>query len=264
MIIDRHDGREVLQPCVLPDYELQLDPYIGCEHRCFYCYALNDAQTDWQQRIGIHENLVDRLGCQLDSLPPQTIYFGWFSDPYQPAEGKLRQTDAALQLLAERGFSASLLTKSDLLARDCELFASMPSSSVAISFAFNDDPTRELFEANTPSNERRIAALEQCRRAGLRTNALICPVMPLISDVAPLILSVRPYVDAVWVYGLQMESTDHANWHNMRQILADHYPDELPSIQEIAFDKEHSYWAQQRASLEQLRAELDVELRIEL
>ncbi len=46
--------RPVLTPCGLNDLDYQVDPYIGCEHYCYYCYALSQAETDWSHEIQIH------------------------------------------------------------------------------------------------------------------------------------------------------------------------------------------------------------------
>lgn len=81
-----------------------------------------------------------------------------------------------LELLLEQGFSASILTKSDLVLRDLDLLLPMEDSAVSFSVAFNGDDVRQLFEANTKTTEARISALKKLRAAGIRTTALICPL----------------------------------------------------------------------------------------
>lgn len=68
--------RPVLEPCSLKGFTYQLDPYIGCEHLCSYCYALNQAETDWTEEILMHRDIVGQLGCELSALEPQKIYLG--------------------------------------------------------------------------------------------------------------------------------------------------------------------------------------------
>ncbi len=172
--------RPLLESCALEDFEFQLDPYVGCEHCCYYCYALNQAETDWAKEIQIHRDIVKQLGQELASIPPQNIYLGWNADPYLPCEGRYRQTRQVLELLLERGFSVTILTKSDLIVRDIDVLQNMENASVGISVAFNDENTRGLFEANTLGNGVRIEALSKLRKAGIRTYALIARFFPIL------------------------------------------------------------------------------------
>lgn len=266
MRVTQAADRRLLEPCSLDGYDLQLDTYVGCAHLCRYCYALNAAETDWDREIKIHRDLVPRLRMELDrGAAGQAIYLGWNCDPYQPAEAKLRQTRAALEVLVDRGCSATVLTKSPLVTRDIDLFRRMPGASVGVSVAFLDERVRRLFEASAPATSRRITALRELRAAGLDTYALICPVMPHLTPVRELIEDVRPYVATIWVYALAMASEDDPNWRNVRGILRDHFPAMEPLYREIAFDPAHGYWVELCEDLERLRRERpDLDIRIEM
>jgi DNA repair photolyase len=256
--------RAILQPCALEGHTHQLDPYIGCEHRCSYCYALNDAETDWAEEILIHPNLVERLRCELSALGPQSIYIGWRSDPYQPAERTYLQTRQALEVLVDLGFSACLLTKSDLVVRDIELLEKMTGSSVGFSLAFQEERVRRRFEVSAPRNDQRVAALKKLKQAGIATYVLICPVMPFLTDVSSLIAKVAPYADAIWIYALRMETEKDRNWRNVQGILERSTPGMSQRYREIAFAADHPYWAELRQRLEELQRETQSPLRIEL
>jgi DNA repair photolyase len=256
--------RPILEPCSLEGLAFQVDPYVGCQHHCYYCYALNQAETDWDREVQVHQDLVGQLRDELSGLEPQRIYVGWNSDGYQPVESGYRQTRKLLELLAERGFSISLLTKSDLVTRDIDLFLKMPEASVGISIAFQDTHTRRLFEANSPSNRRRVEALKRLHEAGIRTYTLICPVMPFITDVGELIDQAAPYADAIWVYALSIDREDERNWQNLRGILERHFPGLEEEYREIVFRAEHPYWVRLRRELEVLKQERGLELGIEL
>jgi|Deesub1362B_J571_1020462.scaffolds.fasta_scaffold00159_21 DNA repair photolyase len=256
--------RPILEPCSLKGFAYQLDPYIGCEHLCSYCYALNRAKTDWTNEILIHQDLANQLERELSALEPQRIYMGWNTDPYQPLERKHQQTRQALELLSQRGFSVSILTKSDLVVRDIDLLLRMPEPSVGFSIAFQDEQVRQRFEATSPPNERRIAALRRLKGASIRTYTLICPVMPFITDVAALIELVAPHVDTIWIYALRMEAEGDSNWQNVKGILDRHFPGLTEQYRQIAFSAAHPYWAQLRRELEKIQRRSRLDLRIEL
>ncbi|MGD8758838.1 MAG: radical SAM protein [Anaerolineales bacterium] len=255
---------KILEPCGLSMYEFQIDPYIGCQHHCLYCYALNGAQTDWEHEIRIHEDLVPRLRQELDGLSPQGFYLGWNSDPYQPAENRHRQTRQTLELLGSHGSSACILTKSDLASRDIDLLKQMPGSSVGFSFAFQDEETRKIFERQAPPNHQRLAALNAFKQAGIETYVLITPMLPHLTDVEALIDMVSADADTIWLYSLSMISEQDTNWRNVQEIMARDFPDLAASFREIVFSPDHAYWKELRPKLESIQAERGLDLRIGL
>jgi DNA repair photolyase len=264
MKINTCSPRKIMQPCALGGYTYQIDPYIGCEHHCYYCYAHNSAETDWTQEILVHKDFRTQLLQELSVLDPQPVYFGWNSDPYQPAEVTHRHTRQALELLSERGFSVCILTKSDLVTRDIDLLTRMPDSSVGFSIVFHDDELRVLFEANAPPNHRKITGLKALREAGIDTYVLVTPIMPLITDVEACIDMVAAYADTLWFYGLSIDSESDRNWQYLRKILDIHYPDLTESYRQMAFSSDHPYWIELRSKLEGIRDKTGLDMRIHL
>jgi DNA repair photolyase len=187
---------------------------------------------------------------------------GWQTDPYQTCEAQCRQTRQVLEFLLEKGFSASILTKSDLVLRDADLLQKMNAASLSVSVAFNDNRTRRLFEANTVDTEKRIDALHQLKTAGVRTGALLCPVIPYITDAIQLINMLAPCTDVIWIYGLSIINRSDRNWMNMQKIINREFPDLLERIEPALFSKEHTYWAQLRDELVTLKNEQQLNLNI--
>lgn len=249
MKISACSSRPVLNKCSLENHDYQVDPYIGCAHLCHYCYALNTSETEWSEEILVYEDIVKQLEGELETLSPQTIYMGWKTDPYQPCEADVQQTRKVLELLRDKGFSASILTKSDLIVRDLDILRSMDCASVSFSIAFADDGTRSAFEANTMTTKARIEALRQCHKAGLRTSAMICPVIPHVSNVMPLIDQVAQHIDKLWVFGLSILDKSEMNWRNVQGILDQHYPEDRERIEDAIFDKDNPYWSELRLEL---------------
>ena len=254
--------RAVLRPCSLEGFDYQLDPYIGCEHRCSYCYALNQAETDWSREILIHPDIVAQLRQELHV--PQAVYLGWNSDPYQPAEADHHQTRLALEFLAEKRCSACILTKSDLVTRDLDLLAAMPGPSVGISMAIADEEVRRAFEPHAPATDTRTEALKAVKAADVETYVLICPVMPFLTDVEPLIDLVTACADSVWVYPLNMESESDRNWQNLLEVLRRDFPDLVEPYRRIAFSLDDTHWTDLRQNLERIQQQRPLDLRIKM
>ena len=257
-------NRSILNPCTLDGINYQVDPYIGCEHYCYYCYALDQAETDWSREVLIHKDITRQLESELSGIEPQIIYMGWQTDPYQPCEAEYRQTRQVLEVLVAKGFSASILTKSDLVLRDMDLLQKMNEPGISASVAFNDNRTRRLFEANTVDTDRRIEALHELNEAGIRTGALLCPVIPYITDAIQLIDMLAPCAESIWIYGLGINDRSGPNWLKMQQILNREFPGLLERIEPAIFSKEHAYWALLRDELLTLKNDQQLNLNIRL
>lgn len=239
----------ILEFCSLPNFNYQIEPYIGCGHYCYYCYVLSQAITDWRKEILTHRDLISQLNNELSDIPPQTIYLGWYTDPYQPCEAEHFQTRHVLELLLEKGFSANILTKSDLVLRDMDILLSMKNASVSVSVAFNDDDVRRLFEANTITTGARVSALRELKAAGINTSALLCPVMPYITDINPLIDLLAEHTEKIWIYGLSILNRSDQNWRNVERVLENHFPDLKEKVENAVFSKGHAYWELLRRDL---------------
>ena len=254
--------RPIMTPCRLESFDYQIDAYVGCGHLCHYCYVLNQAETDWREEILIHRDLEGQLQAELAPIAPQKIYFGYHTDPYQPCEAEYRQTRKALKLLRDRGFSAGILTKSDLVLRDVDILAAMPEASVSVSVAFNDDDTRRLFEAHTIDTNARIEALRRLRAGGIGTSALVCPVIPYITNATALIEMLAPHTDTIWIYGLSIENWTDPSGRNVRKLLERFYPDLKARIEAAIFSRDHRFWADLRQDLHRMAQTRDLNLKI--
>lgn len=263
--VSSHTVSEALQPSSLEGFAYQIDPYVGCEHACCYCYAQNRGGVAWGEEVAVYRGLVEALERQLSAIAPQTIYVGMNTDPYQPVELEERQTRKVLELLARRGFSACVLTKSGMVIRDIDLFRAMPGSSVGFSIAFHEEETRRLFEEAAPSNDERFLALETLKKAGIETYVLVCPVMPPpIADVGPIIDTVAPLADTVWFYRLAANSEADPSWRRLKAVLDEYFPEATEMCRQAALSPDHPYWHELRARLERVKSERGLKMRIEL
>ena len=255
-------ARPLLNPCRLDSFEYQIDPYIGCEHFCYYCYILGQAETDWRKEILIYPDISEQLTAEIKGIPPQTIYMGNHTDPYQPCEAVCRQTRKVLEILRDHGFSASILTKSDLVLRDLDIIGEMDNGAVSISVAFADNKSHRLFEEKTRETAKRIEALGKFKDAGVKTGALLCPVIPYITDVFRLVDMLESHADTIWVYGLSMPDRNGPNRTYIENILHRHYPGRAEEIMRILDSRENGYWAELSRRLQALKDERQLDIKI--
>jgi DNA repair photolyase len=210
----------------------------------------------------MHQDLFHRLDLELAGIPPQNIYMGWHTDPYQPIEAEKLQTRCVLELLLKWNFSATILTKSDLILRDLNILQKMNTPSVSISVAFTEKEIHQHFEGNTIDTVARIDMLWKLKAAGIPTFARLCSVIPFITDVPQLIDMLAPCTDTIWIYGLNIEDQAHHGWQNVQQILLQNFGHLKQDIETILSNREHAYWADLKKEL--LRVQKNRRINLEI
>jgi DNA repair photolyase len=186
-----------------------INAYRGCSHACTYCFARPthayldlDPSTDFDRVIVVKVNAVERLRAELapKRWAGDPIAMGTNTDPYQRAEGKYHLTRGIVEVLAEHRNPFSILTKSTLILRDRDLLADAARrTDVSLCFSVGtlDEDVWRLTEPGAPHPARRLDAVARLNEAGIRTNVLIGPILPGLSDTpAQLDAVVAGAVDA--------------------------------------------------------------------
>src|SRR5438445_456986 len=111
-------------------FKWSLNPYMGCVHRCTFCYVRGfelraDRPSDdrYGRSIRVKVNVADVLARELARVGWQreVVAVGAATDPYQPAEGRYRLTRRCLQAFAAARNPFSIITREPFLenlARD--------------------------------------------------------------------------------------------------------------------------------------------------
>src|SRR2546430_9453068 len=131
-----------------------LNPYMGCVHRCTFCYvraferrADRPSDDRYGQSIRVKVNVVEVLRRELAraSWAHETVAIGAATDPYQPAEGHYRLTRGCLEALAEAHNSFSITPPGPMVVRDADVLAEAAKRadvSVPFSIPALDEATR--------------------------------------------------------------------------------------------------------------------------
>ena len=189
----------------LKGVDYTLNPYVGCQFGCSYCYAAffqadEEKKAAWGQWVDVKENAV-QLIRRSKSLGGKLVVVGSATDPYQPIEAKLRHTRAILEAMAEHRPqpSVGVITRSPLAARDIDVFKRFSSFRISITIGTDDDEVRKAFEPGAPGIGRRLEALEQIASAGVTTGVNLAPLLPMRDPIGHLRNLKRIGVEKVWV-----------------------------------------------------------------
>jgi len=180
--VDEVRTRVALPPSRLPGLDFALNPYLGCQHDCLYCYApyvTRRPRTEWT-RVLARTDLPHALARELKGKSG-TIGLGTVTDPYQEAERHLLITRRCLMEIIPSGLAVSALTKSDLILRDIDLYQELKGEVGITVTSVSEGLSREM-EPGAPLPSKRLKALGELSEAGLNAYALIGPLLPLLEE----------------------------------------------------------------------------------
>ena len=208
MIIREIQTKNPLTKSDLPVSDYSLNPYVGCEHGCKYCYAcfmkrFTGHEEPWGEFLDVKywKPLIHP-----ERYAGKEVFLGSVTDPYQPAEEKYRRTRAVLEELRGSGVKLSIATKSDLVLRDLDLIQSFPEARVSWSINTLDERFKDDMD-KAVSIERRLAAMKAFHDAGVRTTCFISPIFPGITDVPAIIQRAKDDCNLIWLENLNLRGT---------------------------------------------------------
>jgi len=138
----------------------------------------------WGQFVDVKVNAPELLEREVTRKPRGRVWVSGVCDPYQPLEKKYELTRKCLQILLHHGWPVTIQTKSPLVLRDMDTLKGRDKLEVGLSLTTADEEIRKLFEPNAPLVGERIRALGQLHLAGIRTFAMIAPMLPQAEELA--------------------------------------------------------------------------------
>jgi DNA repair photolyase len=175
-------------------FDWSLNPYMGCVHRCTFCYVRAferraDRPSDhrYGSSIRVKVNVAERLRLELAraSWSGGHVVIGAATDPYQPAEGRYRLTRACIEVLRDAANPFAIITRGPLIVRDAELLAEAAArADVAVTFSVPtvDDDVWRTTEPGTAPPRQRLRALKELVSVGVRASVGMAPLLPGLSD----------------------------------------------------------------------------------
>ena len=208
--------------------------YRGCTHGCVYCdsrsacYQFTHAFEDIEVKQNAAELLEEILRKKRKKI---VISTGSMSDPYQPCERELKLTRQCLELIEKYGFGASVITKSDLVLRDIDIFDSInrkAKSVLQMTLTIADDRLSRILEPNVCTTSRRYEVLKQFQERNIPAVVWMTPILPFLTDTEENMRTIFEYCfDAgvkgivLWNAGLTLRDGDREYYY---RALDRHFP----------------------------------------
>ena len=175
-------------------FDWSLNPYMGCVHRCTFCYVRafeQRADRPFDDRYGVSirvkVNIAEVLRRELarTSWKREAVAIGAATDPYQPAEGRYRLTRGCIQELARASSPFSIITRGPMIVRDIDVLteaARRADVSVTFSIPTLDENVWRKTEPSTAHPRQRLKAVKALTDAGIRAGVGMAPILPGISS----------------------------------------------------------------------------------
>lgn len=175
-------------------FDRSINPYLGCEHGCVYCYARPSHSyldlspgLDFETKIFYKPNAVAVLlkEWEKSSYECKPITIGANTDPYQPIEKNLQVTRKLLQTFLKHRHPLSIISKGVLMSRDIDLLQELAELNlvrVAISVPTADNSLKRILEPRVPAASARFRLIEMLTEAKVPVSLLMAPIIPAIND----------------------------------------------------------------------------------
>src|SRR6267143_1300788 len=166
-----------------------LNPYVGCERGCVYCYARDyharrgrDTGAGFDREIDVKINFPELLAHELRRLRKrETVALGTATDPYQQCEGRYRITRRTLEALVASPLPLVVITKGSMVVRDIDLLTRL-DVKVCISVGTVSEEIARTSEPHASPPKARLEAVRRLVSAGIDAGVLAAPILPGLSD----------------------------------------------------------------------------------
>jgi DNA repair photolyase len=226
-------------------FKWSLNPYMGCEHRCAFCYvrffeqrADRPSDDRYGRAVRVKTNVAQVLRQELarPSWRREGVSMGAATDPYQPAEGRYRLSRACLRAFADFSNPVGIVTRGPMIVRDLDVLTDLARrAELTVNFSVPtlDDEVWRRTEPGTAHPRQRLRALARLAGAGIRAGVGMAPILPGLSD--------RPEQLEAVVRGAREAGASHV-WTNLlylregtrehfMETLARCWPDLVPRYQ---------------------------------
>jgi DNA repair photolyase len=186
--------KSALNPVRGMPFKWSLNPYMGCEHRCAFCYVRfferrADRPSDhrYGRAVRVKTNVAEVLRSELarPSWRCEGVSMGAATDPYQPAEGRYRLSRACLQAFADFANPVGIVTRGPMIVRDLDVLTGLAQrADLTVNFSVPtlDDEVWRRTEPGTAHPRQRLRALSRLAAAGIRAGVGMAPILPGLSD----------------------------------------------------------------------------------
>jgi DNA repair photolyase len=262
MKIEQVQAKGIITKSNIPGIDFAINPYIGCQHACVYCYAefmkrfTNHGGDTWGEFLDVKQYDWEKI--RPEKFTGKTILMSSVTDPYTPLEVKYENTRRILEKLLGTKANIQILTKSHLVERDIDLFQQFEHIQVGVSMNTLDEELALVIEPRASKPQARLDALQKVAEHGIPTYVFISPIFPRISDWREIVSKAQSITTDFRFENLNFRGH---NIPRIMAIIAKRYPDLLEYYREIRQDP--TMWDIVEEEIEEFCSQLELQCEIE-
>ncbi|MGB9748628.1 MAG: SPL family radical SAM protein [Candidatus Woesearchaeota archaeon] len=222
-VIERK-AKSIFTKSRISDYSI--NQYVGCSHACLYCYAKFICRWKnygfWGSWVEIKNNAPELVKGKLIS---GEVFMSSVSDPYQTIEKERMLTRRVLENM-NKNIKLSILTKSDLVLRDVDLFKKFKNVKVGVTINGFEGEVKSFLEPNAPSHKKRVNALKILRENSINNYCFVSPIIPNLLNFKDVIEQTKEFCSS---YFFEFINVKLAGNYFLR-VLKENYPESYEII----------------------------------
>lgn len=177
----------ILNPTSINLGEYVINPFMGCEFSCLYCYVrsnrvISKKTKPWGEYVDIRINAPALLEKELQAKKPKAVLLGSTCECFQPIEKKYKITEKILKILTKNKVYYTILTRSPAILESIDVLKDGFCKGIYFTVNNFDDKFKSRLEPKTPAFSQRVDAVNKLLEEGLPVIPYFSPALPWISD----------------------------------------------------------------------------------
>jgi len=250
-------AKRIFHKTKIPGADWSINYYRGCTHGCIYCYLKficrwRKQKEKWGEFIDVKINAPE-LVAKESKDKKGTAILCTNGDPYQPIDKKYQLTRKVLQNL-NPNLKLLILTKSDLITRDIDLFTRFKNIELGLTITTLDENVKKVFEPFSPNSHARLEALKKLKHEGFYTYVFVGPILPYLTDLEEIFREVSPFVNHL--------SFEDLNLNPCRKEVLNAIRNNFPELEGKYKNLSENFWIKKEKEIKKLGEKYNTPVRI--
>jgi DNA repair photolyase len=183
--------KQILNPTSIGLGEYVINPFMGCEYSCLYCYVrsnkvISKRLGEWGKYVDIRINAPELLEKEIASKKPKCVLLGSTTDCFQPIERQYMVTKSILDILNKNKIYYHILTKSPNIIEYTDLLKQGFCKIIYFTINNISPEFKNKLEPKSPEFELRFKAINKMLDEDISVVPYFSPIIPWLSDFSKI------------------------------------------------------------------------------